>query len=716
MLNERQQEVVNTLKGYVRVSSGAGTGKTTTIVKRFLNILDKDDRVEPNEILCVTFTNKAAEEMSIRVQKELGSKVPLSIMTFHSLCLNIIKSSLSEIGLPDSYTINMTDTASLVTDTIMKYGSSADLSDIDLINEVVPYISKYISSIERGYRDIEEEGTSDDTDTYIGYMLKPSSELPKLSPLSNVLEAEKRKEAIRKENKKKGVKVEPKRPKDGYVSPTCSWAQHVLNLKRENGILSFDDMLYLAGYIIKNNPEVRKQWQDTFKYIMVDEFQDTDFVQFNLIKTLAEGCHNLCIVGDVNQSIYAFRNAKPSIFMEFETLLNPEEIKAYGYKELFLVENYRSNPNILEVANEIMKITEYGRKSRNLVSGNSFKGTHTPHPSVMYHNTDLAVVKDVLKEILNLQDEGYKLSDMTFLYRAKSSKMLQLLREYLTLNDIPFVDDLGFTAEEQRMRDAIISFFFLVLNPKDTLSMRKFLLSILDDESEVNKLLLKYIKEDSDIDNPIRKVRLAGYLSLDEELEGVWFNYCAFEGYCEESLDSTLVTLLSKALGYKVSSTITDSILDVIKDVYDKDELCEVLNRLSLVGSDTHTMDKDIDAIHFMTMHKSKGLEFPVVFVVDVSNGVFPNKRSKGVLADEEMRLAYVAVTRAKERLYLLSSGDKYTVRLSKSPSLPITILCDYHGALNENIDFIGDLLEFTDAVIANINTNEEDYEKALNW
>lgn len=716
MLNERQQEVVNTLKGYVRVSSGAGTGKTTTIVKRFLNILDKDDRVEPNEILCVTFTNKAAEEMSIRVQKELGSKVPLSIMTFHSLCLNIIKSSLSEIGLPDSYTINMTDTASLVTDTIMKYGSSADLSDIDLINEVVPYISKYISSIERGYRDIEEEGASDDTDTYIGYMLKPSSELPKLSPLSNVLEAEKRKEAIRKENKKKGIKVEPQRPKDGYVSPTCSWAQHVLNLKRENGILSFDDMLYLAGYIIKNIPEVRKQWQGTFKYIMVDEFQDTDFVQFNLIKTLAEGYHNLCIVGDVNQSIYAFRNAKPSIFMEFETLLNPEEVRAYGYKELFLVENYRSNPNILEVANEIMKITEYGRKSRNLVSGNYFEGAHTSRPIVMYHNTDLAVVKDVLKEILDLQDEGYKLGDMTFLYRAKSSKMLQLLREYLTLNDIPFVDDLGFTAEEQRMRDAIISFFFLVLNPKDTLSMRKFLLSILDDESEVNKLMLKYIKEDSDIENPFERVRKSGYTSLDEGLVDIWYSYYFFERYRDETPSNDLVIALSRVLGYRVSNTVTDSILDIVEDAYDMDELCEVLNRLSLVGSDTHTMDTSVDAVHLMTMHKSKGLEFPVVFVVDVSNGVFPNKRSKGVLADEEMRLAYVAVTRAKERLYLLSSGDKYTVRLSKSPSLPITILCDYHGALNENIDFIGDLLEFTDAVIANINTNEEDYEKALNW
>lgn len=716
MLNKRQQEVVDTINGYVKVSSGAGTGKTTAIVGRFINILDKNPDVSPSDILCVTFTNKAAEEMSTRIQKEMGiSNAPLNIMTFHSLCLKIIKSCLGEIGLPENYTIGMSDMTSLVADTIMKYGSERDLSDMELVETVIPYIAKYIETVQRGYRDIEENEVSEDTDNYIGYMMKPVDELPALRPLADVLESEKRKEAIRKEAKKKGEKIEYSKPKDGYVSPTCSWAQRVLNLKRENGILSFDDMLYLAGYIIKNMPEAREQWQGTFKYIMVDEFQDTDYVQFNLIKTLAEGCHNLCIVGDVNQSIYAFRNAKPSIFVDFQKLLNPAEVEAYGYKELFLVENYRSNPSILDTANEVMKITEYGRQSRDLAAGKNSLGTL---PKVIYSDKDLDVAKEVVYEMRELHSQGYAYSDMVCLYRVKNSKMLHSIRELMTVSDIPFKDDLGYTPEETRMRDAILSFFFLVIDPTDTLAMRRFALCLLDDESEVNRVMLKYIKEYADIENPIKRLLASGYTPYSDEFSKLadMLVYFYTEGFRSESPSNTLVHLLSDELGYRVSRTITDTILDMVEECYDRDELCDVLNKLSLVGSDTHMTDKAEDAVSLMTIHKSKGLEFPVVFVVDISNGVFPSKRSKGVLADEEMRLAYVAVTRAKNRLYLLSSGDKYTVRLSKSPSLPITVLCNEDGSLKDGIDFAGNRVSFTDAVLKNMGTNLEEYDKALNW
>lgn len=727
MLNEEQKKVVESTEGYIRVSSGAGTGKTTTIVKRFVNILRKHPDVKPSDILCVTFTNKAAEEMSSRIRKELNSKdAQLNIMTFHSLCLDIIESCIQDIGMPATYSINMSDAVSLVLDTIMKYGTEDDLSDMEKATEASGYIARYIQGIERGYRDLEDNEVSEDTDNYVGYMLQSQDDLPVLHSLDEVLECEHRKEERRKEAKKKGEKLGVNKPTDGYVSPTCSWAQRVLNLKRENGILSFDDMLYLAKYILQNIPEIRKQWQSAFKYIMVDEFQDTDFIQFNVIKILAEGCHNLCVVGDVNQSIYSFRNAKPQIFMDFETLLSKAELDRYGYKNLYLTENYRSGAGILSVANDIMRITEYGRQSKDLFAGTKNQKDGYSLPEVIYNKTDTEVANEVVREIDKLLSEGYGFNDITFLYRSKGSKMLGVLRETLSLHDIPYVDDLGFTEEEQRMRDAVLSFLSLTLEPTNTLLMRKFLLSVTDDETLVNEVMLKYIRlEDSSL-NPITRVLHAGRtagrnleLKVPKELEDLWEGYykCKHE---VRDLNTSLRSVILTSADIHVPSVVTDSIFAVVEDFYYSGEpmekLSDVLSRLSLKGTDTHTMDKDAEAVKFMTMHKSKGLEFPVVFVVDVSNGHFPNKRSKGVLADEEMRLAYVAVTRAENKLYLLSSGDKYTARLSKSPSLPITVLCKADGTVKGGLTFAGDEKSFAKAVVEVMESNKIEFDKALNW
>lgn len=727
MLNEEQKKVVESTEGYIRVSSGAGTGKTTTIVKRFVNILQKHPDVKPSDILCVTFTNKAAEEMSSRIRKELNSKdTQLNIMTFHSLCLDIIESCIQDIGMPATYSINMSDSVSLVLDTIMKYGTEDDLADMEKATEASRYIARYIQGIERGYRDLEDNEVSEDTDNYVGYMLQSQDDLPVLHSLDEVLECEHRKEERRKEAKKKGEKLGVNKPTDGYVSPTCSWAQRVLNLKRENGILSFDDMLYLAKYILQNIPEIRKQWQSAFKYIMVDEFQDTDFIQFNVIKILAEGCHNLCVVGDVNQSIYSFRNAKPQIFMDFETLLSKAELDRYGYKNLYLTENYRSGAGILSVANDIMRITEYGRQSKDLFAGTKNQKDGYSLPEVIYNKTDTEVANEVVREIDKLLSEGYGYNDITFLYRSRGSKMLGVLRETLTLHDIPYVDDLGFTEEEQRMRDAVLSFLSLTLEPTNTLLMRKFLLSVTDDETLVNEVMLKYIRlEDSSL-NPITRVLHAGRtagrnleLKVPKELEDLWERYYKCEHEVRD-LDTSLRSVILTSADIHVPSVVTDSIFAVVEDFYYSGEpmekLSDVLSRLSLKGTDTHTMDKNAEAIKFMTMHKSKGLEFPVVFVVDVSNGHFPNKRSKGVLADEEMRLAYVAVTRAENKLYLLSSGDKYTARLSKSPSLPITVLCKADGTVKGGLTFAGDEKSFAKAVVEVMESNKIEFDKALNW
>lgn len=304
--------------------------------------------------------------------------------------------------------------------------------------------------------------------------------------------------------------------------------------------------------------------------------------------------------------------------------------------------------------------------------------------------------------------------------------MLGVLRETLSLHDIPYVDDLGFTEEEQRMRDAVLSFLSLTLEPTNTLLMRKFLMSVTDDETLVNEVMLKYIRLEDSSMNPITRVFHAGRtagrnleLKLSKELEDLWEGYYKCEHEVRD-LNTSLRGVISTSADIHVPSVVTDSIFTVVEDFYNSGEpmekLSDVLSRLSLKGTDTHTMDKDAEAIKFMTMHKSKGLEFPVVFVVDVSNGHFPNKRSKGVLADEEMRLAYVAVTRAENKLYLLSSGDKYTARLSKSPSLPITVLCKADGTVKGGLTFAGDEKAFAKAVVEVTESNKIEFDKALNW
>lgn len=304
--------------------------------------------------------------------------------------------------------------------------------------------------------------------------------------------------------------------------------------------------------------------------------------------------------------------------------------------------------------------------------------------------------------------------------------MLGVLRETLSLHDIPYVDDLGFTEEEQRMRDAVLSFLSLTLEPTNTLLMRKFLMSVTNDVTLVNEVMLKYIRLEDSSMNPITRVFHAGRtagrnleLKLSKELEDLWEGYykCKYE---VRDLNTSLRDVITTSADIHVPSVVTDSIFAVVEDFYYSGEpmekLSDVLSRLSLKGTDTHTMDKDAEAVKFMTMHKSKGLEFPVVFVVDVSNGHFPNKRSKGVLADEEMRLAYVAVTRAENKLYLLSSGDKYTARLSKSPSLPITVLCKADGTVKGGLTFAGDEKSFAKAVVEVMESNKIEFDKALNW
>ena len=238
--------------------------------------------------------------------------------------------------------------------------------------------------------------------------------------------------------------------------------------------------------------------------------------------------------------------------------------------------------------------------------------------------------------------------------------------------------------------------------------------------------MLKYIRlEDSSL-NPITRVLHAGRtagrnleLKVAKELEDLWEGYYKCEHEVRD-LNISLRSVILTSADIHVPSVVTDSIFAVVEDFYHSGEpmekLSDVLSRLSLKGTDTHTMDKDAEAVKFMTMHKSKGLEFPVVFVVDVSNGHFPNKRSKGVLADEEMRLAYVAVTRAENKLYLLSSGDKYTARLSKSPSLPITVLCKADGTVKGGLTFAGDEKSFAKAVVEVMESNKIEFDKALNW
>ena len=593
-LNDKQLEAVEHKDGPCLVLAGAGSGKTKVLTQRIINLIDSG--VSPYNILAITFTNKAAKEMRNRVENELGSITDsIFIGTFHSFGLRILRENYIDIGYTSNITILDTDDAKAIVKRILKENGYDPAK-----YEIRTIINKISSAKNDGIS--PDEYTKlflNDLDIVIGLVYKEYTKLLK-----------------------------------------------------DNNSVDFDDLLLKPVELLKKNKIILEKYQERFKYILVDEYQDTNSIQYELCKLLASKYKNIFVVGDANQSIYSFRNA------DYRNILNFE--KDYkNTKVILLEENYRSTNNILKAANSVIKNNSEGKKL-NLWSSKR-DGELIDY---IRCEDEIKEANFVINKIKDLISNGYKYSDIAVLYRTNAQS--RVVEDAFVRNNIPHnIIGSYYFYNRKEIKD-LIAYLKLIYNPCDSISLERIInvpkrgigaksienlrkkatennISMFDaidsgKELEFKKMILK-----------LQEFSLNGNLSdLIEEIlstTGLRMEYEINKSLENEAKVENLNEFKTVALMFEESG------------IYD---LQTFLENIALV-SDRGQYNNDGDEVSIMTLHSAKGLEFNVVFLLGMEEGLFPHNRSFNSLSnlEEERRLCYVGITRAKEKLYLLSARQR---------------------------------------------------------
>lgn len=611
-LNKNQIDAVKATEGKVRVVAGAGSGKTRVLANRYAYLVEHVG-IDPANILCMTFTNKAAQEMRSRIRKmvDLGN-VNDYICTIHGLCVKILRKEIYRLGYPGNFTIiDEEDCKSLMKQVMEEQGlSKKDLT----VNQLLSHVGR-----EKSKKSTE----------YIQYFLPNASF-----------------------------------PEDTNTSPFLRFLQ----LQRQYFGLDFNDLIFFTLYIFKQYPDALQHWQNEFNYLQVDEVQDCSFNDWEIINILSEKCNNLFIVGDPDQSIYEWRGAKPNLFIKFK-----------ADTDIILDENYRSTPNILNVANSIIKNNQ-NRVEKSL-------RTNIPSDAIVIHKH----AKDEVEEgiwIAELIDKmirkGQKPSDFAILYRA--SNLSRFIEQALMSKQLPYTIWGGIRFfERKEIKDCIA--YLRLINSKDDISFKRV----------VNVPSRKFGKmRMGNLEALAKNDKKSLFATLKDHIEE--------KPYDGEEI-KRFVDMIDKLGEKQDKETIADLLNDVLNmsglgDLYRNDgdeERIENINELinsihyyeqnntnEYITLDNYLQDialftnieynKDKDTIKLMTIHQSKGLEFPYIFVVGLTEGIFPSYRTirerKRNGLEEERRLMYVAITRAEKALFLTESeGYNYATQSGKYPS-----------------------------------------------
>lgn len=590
-LNKEQLEAVSHKSGPCLVLAGAGSGKTRVLTERIVNLIDEGMR--PQEILAITFTNKAAREMRERVRIRLGEVAnSIFIGTFHSLGLKIIRENYEVLG----------------------YKKNITILDRDDVNTLIKKL-------------IKELGLENESYDYRYVIDKISSA--------------------------KNDEVSPEEFSKLFLSTYDYGIDSIYKkyetLLKNNNSVDFDDLLVLPLRIFNKNKDVLDHYQEHFKYILVDEYQDTNKIQYKLCKLLASKYKNIFVVGDIDQSIFSWRKA------DYENILLFEE-DYLDTKTIFLEENYRSTNNILKVANSVIKNNTM-RKEKNLWS------TKSDGEKVTYYRCDneFEEAKKVCTKIKELLDKDYNYSDFAVLYRTNAQS--RKIEEELLKENIPYkVFGSYFFYGRREIKD-LICYLNLIYNSDDTISLERV---INVPKRGIGSKTIEKLKEKAFLENkPILEVINSG-----KELD---FKNIVL-GLIQDSKSVSLTDLVEDILektgmrkSLEDSKTLEDEIrlenLEEFKSITAASEekgiynLEEFLENIALV-SDIGQYNTNDDAVTLMTLHSSKGLEFRVVFIVGMEEGIFPHMRSLGDIKEleEERRLCYVGITRAEEKLYLLNA------------------------------------------------------------
>lgn len=634
-LNKEQQEAVKHMEGPLLILAGAGSGKTTMMTHRIAYMLEKG--VSPYNILAVTFTNKAAGEMKDRIESLTGGTRGMWVMTFHAMCVRILRNHGDVLGFKNGFSIYDESDKKALLKRIVK--------DLKIDEKIYPV--SYLGSVISSCKEAEE-----DPDDYI-------------------------------ENNSMNFKAE---------TVAKVYARYMEDLQQNNA-MDFDDLLWNAVKLFEASSEVLSYYQQRFKYIMVDEYQDTNYLQYKLIHALAEKSHNLCVVGDDDQCIYQWRGADIRNILDFEKDFSETKV-------IKLEQNYRSDANILDLANSVIA-NNRNRKAKELWTDRN-EGSKITYRRLEDEQREAWYVGG---EIQRLHDEeGIPFNDMAILYRKNAQS--RPFEEKFSFRGIPYRVLGGTRFYDRKEIKDVMSYMHLVENPSDDVAMARIInepkrglgpksLGGIVSYAKAYKLsIFEALKEQEVLGSLSRKSRAAVedlVTMLDElgaeqdnmELSDIYDNLIRRSGYLTAleaentveadarienilELRSVIAEFEEKAAG----SVLTDEEDEfreerdrLREDGFDVKEptlLQSFLERIALL-SDIDNRDESEDAVVMMTLHSSKGLEFPVVFMPGMENGLFPGSASMDDPSkmEEERRLCYVGITRAMRKLYLTGAQTR---------------------------------------------------------
>jgi DNA helicase-2/ATP-dependent DNA helicase PcrA len=636
LLNKEQYDAATTINGPLLILAGAGSGKTRVLTYRIAHMIN-DLGIYPSQILAITFTNKAAQEMKERVKSLVGDEVNnMWVSTFHSSCVRILRREIDKLGYNKNFVIyDTSDQKTLVKQCMKELNiNEKDLDEKEIINKI-----------------------GDAKDNMIGpdrYKREKQHDF-RLNKVADV---------------------------------------YVLYQKRlkANNALDFDDIIFKTVQLFKEHSDVLEFYQRKFKYIMVDEYQDTNMTQYELVRLLSAGHRNICVVGDDDQCIYEWRGANIRNILDFE--------KDYSEaKVIKLEQNYRSKGNILDAANNVIK-NNYERKDKVLRTTNE-NGEKIRIYKAFSDNDESDFVVSEIKRIM--REENRRYSDFAILYRTNAQS--RIFEDSFIKRDIPYRLIGGHKFYDRKEIKDIVAYLRVINNPVDDISLQRIInvpkrsigdttvakiqevannndepiYSTLLDIEEVPGLTARTVTSINKFLSLINKFVLRkDEMEVSELIEAILDE----TGYLSELKKSTDIEDLSRIENLK---ELVSAAVDFEQN-NEENTLADFLEKVTLF-SDVDNFDENADSVVLMTLHSAKGLEFPVVFMVGMENGIFPGK---GALNDdremqESRRLCYVGITRAKEMLYMTAAEIRRVFGRTEAHT-PSDFLSEIPGTLKEYV------------------------------
>lgn len=607
-LNEMQQLAVETTEGPLLILAGAGSGKTTVLVNRVQHIVESG-LAQPWQVLAITFTNKAAGEIRERLERAIGSEAnSIWAFTFHSCCARILRRFGERLGYSSHFTIYDTDDQKRV----MKHCQKS----LGLTDKIIHHksILSEISSAKDSLIDAEEYKSMSAND-YRKAKIADCYEL---------------------------------------------YQKELL----KSDAMDFDDIIFNTVKLLEENDDVRELYQKQFKYVMVDEYQDTSHAQYILVSLLAGGYKNICVVGDDDQSIYRFRGATIENILSFE-----QQYK--NAKVIRLEQNYRSTQNILDGANAIIANNK-NRKGKSLWTSAGAGEKIILNTVNSERDESDFIVDEIMKNVAH----GKKMSDHAILYRMNAqSRNLEIT---LTKSGIPHKIIGGNRFFDRKEIKDIVSYFAVINNPADNVRLQRIInvpkrgigetmfANVLEIATGLGISAFEVCERSDEFQKTLRSAqKLMGFAGMIKHFQALLEEGMSLSDLLQEVLDETkyfdyLDEDPETAEDRKNNISELSSMFIKYQEEDEEFDLSSFLEDVALV-SDIDSYNETDDAVVLMTLHSAKGLEFPIVFIPGMEEGIFPGNQS--IYSDEDLeeerRLAYVGVTRAKEKLYLINARQR---------------------------------------------------------